>query len=44
MEMANTDRFFAMPDKVFHSLDKIKKTGKRNLNFIIPLKRNSSLV
>ena len=33
-----------MSDKVFHSLDKIKKIGKRNLHFSIPLKRNSSLV
>ena len=44
MEMANVERCVVISDRGFYSLDNIKKLRKRHLHFIIPLKRNSSLI
>ena len=44
IDMAGVERCVIVSDKGFFSSDNIKKLRKRHLNFIIPLRRNSSLI
>ena len=44
IDMANVERCVVISDKGFYSIDNIKKLKNRHLSFIIPLRRNSSLI
>jgi transposase len=44
IEMAGIDRCVIVADKGFFSADNIKKLKKKHLSYIIPLRRNSSLI
>jgi transposase len=44
MEMAGVERCVVILDKGFYSLDNIKRLKSRHLSFIMPLRRNSSLI
>lgn len=42
--MAGVDKCVIAADKGFYSLKNVKSLGKMHLGYIIPLKRNSSLI
>ena len=44
MEMAGVEKCVIIADKGFFSADNVKKLRKRHLSYIIPLRRNSSLI
>ncbi len=44
MDMAGIERCVVILDKGFYSLDNVKKLRSRHLSFIMPLRRNSSLI
>ena len=44
IEMAEVERYVIVADKGFYSNENIKKLKKNHLSYIIPLKRNSSLI
>lgn len=44
IDMAGVERCVIVADKGFFSADNIKKLEKRHLSYIIPLRRNSSLI
>ena len=44
IDMANVERCVVISDKGFYSIDNVKKLKNRHLSFIIPLRRNSSLI
>ena len=44
IDMAGVERCVIVADKGFFSSDNVNKLKKRHLNFIIPLRRNSSLI
>ena len=44
IDMAGIERCVIVADKGFFSSDNVKKLKKRHLSFIIPLRRNSSLI
>jgi transposase len=44
MEMAGIEKCVVILDKGFYSLDNIKKLRSKHLSFIMPLRRNSSLI
>ena len=44
MDLAGVERCVIIADKGFYSADNVEKLRKRHLSFIIPLKRNSSII